>query len=298
MCRRYRRCARLETHRRPARLHLGSERPWVDGVGIRLGSTVLVNGPFRRLPLTHVDSCADCVAQTRRLRGRERRDPQRDRLRRRARVASRRRADPRRRRDVHGDASRCPTRWAWGSRSSPARSRGCCSAWNRLPGILIPERYRARFRSLRFPNQKAVRAAGLEAARLRRARAPRARALVRARPHRLPDRAVPERGYDVHPARGRGAPAPRLRRLHVRRAQPRAGSARGRVDLRTSTRARSTSSTAPSRAGSPRCCGRSLTRPKRLLAAIRRIWTTTPAGLRAKAKGSRTCSRRACSRAS
>ena len=37
----------------------------------------------------------------------------------------------------------------------------------RLPGILIPERYRARFRSLRFPNQKAVRAARLEAARAR-----------------------------------------------------------------------------------------------------------------------------------
>jgi MFS family permease len=30
----------------------------------------------------------------------------------------------------------------------------------RLPGILIPERYRARFRSLRFPNQKAVRILG------------------------------------------------------------------------------------------------------------------------------------------
>jgi hypothetical protein len=27
-----------------------------------MGSTLLVNGPFRRLPLTHVESCAECVA--------------------------------------------------------------------------------------------------------------------------------------------------------------------------------------------------------------------------------------------
>ena len=59
LCRR----ARLEAHRPAAGLHLGStERPWVEGVGIRMGSTLLVNRPFRRLPLTHVESCAECVA--------------------------------------------------------------------------------------------------------------------------------------------------------------------------------------------------------------------------------------------
>ena len=31
---------------------------------------------------------------------------------------------------------------------------------SRLPGVLIPERYRARFRSLRFPNQKAISVLG------------------------------------------------------------------------------------------------------------------------------------------
>jgi nucleoside-diphosphate-sugar epimerase len=43
----------------------GKGREWVPGAGMLAGKFILVNGPFRRLPITHVANCADCfVAAT------------------------------------------------------------------------------------------------------------------------------------------------------------------------------------------------------------------------------------------
>jgi UDP-glucose 4-epimerase len=134
----------------------GRERPWVAGVGIQVGSTLVVNGPFRRLPLTHVESCADCVALAVGC------DAAKNEI---VNV-------------VDGDDVR-----AW--RYAAALVRSCATGarrWialpyhaglalavvaralarvllgpdARLPGLLVPERYRARFRSFRFPHRKAA----------------------------------------------------------------------------------------------------------------------------------------------
>lgn len=38
----------------------GQGREWVPGAGMLSKKCIFVNGPLRRLPLTHVDNCADC----------------------------------------------------------------------------------------------------------------------------------------------------------------------------------------------------------------------------------------------
>ncbi|MDJ0787926.1 MAG: NAD(P)-dependent oxidoreductase [Myxococcota bacterium] len=130
----------------------GSTREWIDGVGIQAGPLVLVNGPFRRLPLTHVDNCADAVAEA---------------------LGSEAAAG-----GTFNVFDSDETR-AWRYGSEFARRSGL-AGWlpfpyhaglllaylasgvarlllgprYRLPGILLPQRYRARFRSLRFPNAR------------------------------------------------------------------------------------------------------------------------------------------------
>lgn len=135
----------------------GRERPWVDGVGVRLGRTLVVNGPFRRLPLIHVESCAECVAasvaceaaygQTLNLIDSDDVRAWRyagDLIRSGATDARRRIALP-----YHLGLSIAV--------AASALGRLLLGPDLRLPGILVPERYRARFRCLRFPNQKATR---------------------------------------------------------------------------------------------------------------------------------------------
>lgn len=133
------------------------ERRWVAGAGIRLGGTLVVNGPLRRLPLTHVENCADCVALS----------------------VSAEAANGETINVVDSDSTR-----AWHYAGALVRDPatgiarrialpyhlGLLVAWvasagarvlfgprARLPGLLAPHRYRARFRSLRFPNAKAAR---------------------------------------------------------------------------------------------------------------------------------------------
>lgn len=136
----------------------GPERPWVEGVGIRVGSTLLVNGPLRRLPLTHVESCAECVALCvgcDAAKGETLNVIDSDDVRAwsyageliRNGVVRRRIAFP----YVAGLAV---------AMLASAVARLLLGPDARLPGILIPERHRARFRSLRFPNQKAIRMLG------------------------------------------------------------------------------------------------------------------------------------------
>lgn len=138
----------------------GEERPWVEGVGMRLGSTVLVNGPFRRLPLTHVDSCADCIARSvacEAANGETFNAIDSDDVR-----AWRHAGEL-----IRDGAANVRRRIAlpyvlglWAAFLASGLARWLLGPENRLPGILIPGRYRARFRSLRFPNQKAVRLLG------------------------------------------------------------------------------------------------------------------------------------------
>ncbi len=133
------------------------ERPWIDGVGLRLGRTVLVNGPFRRLPLTHVDSCADCVALTvacEAANGETFNVVDSDDVRAWSHAGLL----------IRDGVANVRRRIAlpyflglWAAFLASALARVLFGPENRLPGILIPARYRARFRSLRFPNQKALR---------------------------------------------------------------------------------------------------------------------------------------------
>jgi len=136
----------------------GRSREWIDGVGIRLGRHVLVNGPFRRLPLTHVDNCADVVAaalESEAATGETFNVFDSDEIR-----AWRFASDYVRR---GGGGYRIPFPYfagllAAGIASAIARLLIGRSA--KLPGILVPQRYRARFRSLRFPNAKLRRVLG------------------------------------------------------------------------------------------------------------------------------------------
>lgn len=136
------------------------ERPWVEGVGIRLGSTVLVNGPLRRLPLTHVESCAECIARSvacdaangETLNAIDSDD-----------VRAWQHAGELIRGGVANLRRRIAVPYSLGlGLAFLARgvARLLLGPESRLPGVLIPERYRARFRSLRFPNQKAIAVLG------------------------------------------------------------------------------------------------------------------------------------------
>jgi UDP-glucose 4-epimerase len=138
----------------------GGERPWVEGVGVRVGTTVFVNGPLRRLPLTHVESCADCVARSvacdaasgETLNVVDSDD-----------VRAWQHAGELIRSGVANVRRRVALPYALGlgvAYLARGIARALLGPEFRLPGILIPERYRARFRSLRFPNQKAIRVLG------------------------------------------------------------------------------------------------------------------------------------------
>ena len=137
----------------------GKGRSWVDGIGLRIGAAVLVNGPFRRLPMTHVDNCADLVAlalEAKLTSGETFNvfDSEEIRAWRYARDLQRRRG---------GRGLLIPVPYfagllvAW---TASCLGRTLFGPDVRLPGILVPLRYRARYRSLRFPNTKLGRVLG------------------------------------------------------------------------------------------------------------------------------------------
>jgi UDP-glucose 4-epimerase len=136
----------------------GRSREWIDGVGMRLGRFVLVNGPFRRLPLTHVDNCANVVAaalESEAASGETFNVFDSDEIRA-WRFAS---AYVKR-----GGGGYCiPFPYLAGLLAASVASaigRLLFGPNAKLPGILVPQRYRARFRSLRFPNARLRRALG------------------------------------------------------------------------------------------------------------------------------------------
>jgi UDP-glucose 4-epimerase len=130
----------------------GRGREWIDGVGVRLGNLLLVNGPFRRLPLTHVDNCADAVAaalESEAASGGIFNVFDSDEIR------AWRFASDYLKRGTGG--CRAPFPYAAGLLAAGVASaigRLLLGPRAKLPGILVPQRYRARFRSLRFPNTR------------------------------------------------------------------------------------------------------------------------------------------------
>ena len=137
----------------------GNDRAWVDGVGLRFGAAILVIGPFRRLPLVHVDNCADLVALALKkgaARGETFNVFDSDVIR-----AWRYAGDFLRRCKDRG--FRVPVPYFVGLLVAWAASglgRVFLGPNARVPGIFVPLRYRARFRSLRFPNIKLRRVLG------------------------------------------------------------------------------------------------------------------------------------------
>jgi UDP-glucose 4-epimerase len=138
----------------------GRERPWVAGVGLRVGRTLVVNGPLRRLPLTHVESCADCIAlavDCDAARGETFDVVDTDDVR------AWRYAEALVRSGAVGARRRIALPYHAGlalALAARALARPLLGPGLRLPGLLVPERYRARFRSYRFPNAKAMRLLG------------------------------------------------------------------------------------------------------------------------------------------
>ena len=136
------------------------ERPWIDGIGIRLGPLLVVNGPWRRLPLTHVENCAECIALSVDCGAAANET---------INIID---ADDGRAWSLAGDLMRrgaAPVRWRVAipyhaglglSMAASAVGRVLLGPRVRLPGVLAPARYRARFRSLKFPNGKARRLLG------------------------------------------------------------------------------------------------------------------------------------------
>lgn len=132
----------------------GRGNEWLAGLGLRLGDrALLVVGPRTQLPLTHVDNCADCFATVI--------DEQRSvgetynvvdgYL-----ISNWRYAGLYKRR-AGVDALRLPLPYVLGREMARALStslRWITGREPRLPSILLPCRYEARFKPLRYTNAK------------------------------------------------------------------------------------------------------------------------------------------------
>ncbi len=137
----------------------GREHAYLAGLGQRFGSVHLVFGPATRLPLTHVENCADLFAlcvDAPAAAGRTFNVIDTDDVR-----IWRYLGDHLRR---SGDAGlRIPIPYALGyavTRLARAISKWIFDGKGKLPGVLIPCRFEARFKPLRFPGEKARRELG------------------------------------------------------------------------------------------------------------------------------------------
>lgn len=137
----------------------GPGKEWVAGAGIRIGRWLIVNGPLRWLPLTHVDNCAHCfvsVAEHPAAEGQTFNVVDQDHVR-----AWRFAGDYLRYSGQEGCRIPVPDSFclatAW---TAFLASRVLLGPRRKLPGLLIPLRYQARFKSLRFPCDKLRRLVG------------------------------------------------------------------------------------------------------------------------------------------
>ena len=137
----------------------GREHAYLYGLGQQLGSVHLVFGPNARLPLTHVENCADLFAtcvDAPAASGRTYNVVDGDEVR-----IWRYLGDHLRLSRQAG--LRIPIPYALGfgtARLAQATSRWIFRGKGKLPGVLVPCRFQARFKPLRFPSERARRELG------------------------------------------------------------------------------------------------------------------------------------------
>ena len=129
----------------------GPGREWVPGAGLIVGRRILVNGPFRRLPVTHVTNCANCfvaACENHATIGRTFNVVDTDDIR-----AWRFAWDYARAMNLRFPIVIPYTAGLLLAHISRLIARCLFGRGYKLPGVLLPIRYRARFRSMRFPNK-------------------------------------------------------------------------------------------------------------------------------------------------
>ena len=138
----------------------GRDHGYLAGLGQKLGRFHLVFGPSARLPLTHVDNCADCFALATEhpnaigetfniVDGHE--------------ISTWRYLGEYLRRTCVGE-HRLPIPYhvaLFGALSADWVNRRLLHERAKLPGLLIPCRFRARFKPLRFSNRKVQEVSGV-----------------------------------------------------------------------------------------------------------------------------------------
>ncbi len=137
----------------------GREHGYLAGLGHRVGSVHLVFGPATRLPLTYVENCADLFAlcvDAPAAAGRTFNVVDSDEVR-----VWRYLSDYVRR---SGDSGlRIPIPYGLGyvmAQFASAASKWILRGKRKVPGLLVPSRFEARFKPLRFSNAKARRELG------------------------------------------------------------------------------------------------------------------------------------------
>jgi len=137
----------------------GREHGYLFGLGQRFGSVHLVFGPMTRLPLTHVENCAAffaCCAEAPAAAGRTYNVVDSDRIR-----IWRYLGDHLRRSQERGLRFPLPYRVGLAvARLAQGTSRWIFDGKGKLPGVLVPCRFEARFKPLRFPTTRAERELG------------------------------------------------------------------------------------------------------------------------------------------
>jgi UDP-glucose 4-epimerase len=137
----------------------GRDHGYIYGLGQQIGSVHLVFGPNARLPLTHVENCADLFAtcvDASAATGRTYNVVDSDEVR-----IWKYLGDHLRRSEQAG--LRIPIPYALGfltARLAQATSRRIFHGKGKLPGVLVPCRFEARFKPLRFPSERVQRELG------------------------------------------------------------------------------------------------------------------------------------------
>ncbi len=137
----------------------GRDHGYLFGLGQQLGSVHLVFGPTTRLPLTHVENCADLFAlcvDSAAATGRTYNVVDSDEVRIWPYLGEHLRRSGR-------SELRIPIPYALGlatARLAQATSRWIFHGKGKLPGVLVPRRFEARFKPLRFPSERVRRELG------------------------------------------------------------------------------------------------------------------------------------------
>jgi nucleoside-diphosphate-sugar epimerase len=126
----------------------------IAGMGRQLGRTFVMFGPLTRLPLTHVENCADCIVtavENPAASGEVFNVIDTDRIR-----VWRYVKEYARRNEQHGILVPLPYRAGLGlAQLAALTSRGFFGTKGKLPSLLSPRRFESQFKPIRFGNRKA-----------------------------------------------------------------------------------------------------------------------------------------------